>query len=100
MRKALATVALAGGLVLAPVATAPALAAAPVTAPVLANNIDDTDKDEFGNRDGDDDSGRYGLMGLLGLAGLFGYKKYKDHRAASGQRVGTVDTDGSGSRRI
>ena len=102
MRKALATAALAGGLVLAPVAAGTALAEAPAPSVVLATgeSTDGTDIDEPGAQDGDDDSGRWGLLGLLGLTGLFGYKKYKDHKAASGSRVGAVDTDGSGSRRI
>ncbi|MCW2606617.1 MAG: hypothetical protein JWO60_1310 [Frankiales bacterium] len=106
MRRALATVAVVGGLALTPLVAQPASAATPHSAPVLATtqgeSTDGTDKDELGvAQDGDDDSGRWGLLGLLGLTGLFGYKKYKDHRAANGgQRVGTVDTDGSGSRRI
>ena len=111
MRRALATTALVGGLALTPLAAAaPAFAAAP-TAVVLATtdkigeqvngSTDGTDIDEPGAQDGDDDSGRWGLMGLLGLGGLFGYKKYKDHRAnTAGQRVGAVDTDGSGSSRL
>ena len=102
MRRALATTALVGGLALTPLTAAPASAEAP-TAVVLAtgNSTDGTDIDEPGAQDGDDDSGRWGLMGLLGLTGLFGYKKYKDHRASTGgQRVGAVDTDGSGSNRI
>ena len=110
MRKALATAALAGGLVLAPVAAAgPAFAAAPALATTnqveeeVNGSTDGTDVDEPGAQDGDDDSGRWGLTGLLGMLGLFGYKKYRDHRAssgASGQRVGVVDSDGSGSTRI
>ena len=96
MRRALATTALVGGLALTPLTAAPASAEAPAAA-VLATGAG-TDIDEPGAQDGDDDSGRWGLMGLLGLTGLFGYKKYKDHRAS--QRVGAVDTDGSGSRRV
>ena len=109
MRRALATTALVGGLALTPLTAAPAAAEAP-SAVVLATtqleqevsgSADGTDVDEPFAQDGDDDSGRWGLMGLLGLTGLFGYKKYKDHRAStSRQRVGVVDTDGSGSNRI
>ena len=105
MRRALATAALVGGVVLTPLAAGTAQAA-PHAAPVLVstqgNSTDSTDSDELGvAQDGDDDSGRWGLLGLLGLGGLFGYKKYKDHQATrSGTAVGGVDTDGTGSRRL
>ncbi|MCW2777973.1 MAG: hypothetical protein JWN17_1698 [Frankiales bacterium] len=102
MRRALATAALVGGVVLTPLAAPPAQAAVPHTAPVLVTSSG-TNVDEPGNNGSDDDSGRWGLAGLLGMLGLFGYKKYKDHRAATtgaGQQVGTVDTDGTGSRRL
>ena len=106
MRRALATAALVGGVVLTPLAAVPAQAAAPHAAPFTSTqgeSTDGTDVDEPGAQDGDDDSGRWGLTGLLGLLGLFGYKTYEDHRASTGragQPVGTVDTDGSGSRRV
>jgi len=98
MRRALATTALTAGIVLggAPLAVSPALAADVVVA-------SQTDTDEPANEDGDDDSGRWGLLGLTGLFGLFGYQKYKEHRAdraATSGPIGDVDSDGSGSRRV
>jgi hypothetical protein len=102
MRRALATAALVGGVVLTPLVATPAQAVAPHAAPVLATGSG-TNIDEPGDNGSDDDSGRWGLAGLLGLTGLFGYKKYKDSRASSGSQgrpVGGVDTDGTGSRRI
>lgn len=65
------------------------------------------DNDEPLSQDNQDDTGKYGLAGLTGLLGLFGYKKYKDHRATTaratgttGGKIGGVDNDGSGSRRV
>ncbi len=102
MRRALATAALVGGVVLTPAVVAGSAHAAPVLTNTQGESVDSVDKDELGAaQDGDDDSGRWGLAGLLGLTGLFGYKKYRDHQASrSGAAVGGVDTDGSGSRRL
>ena len=74
MRKAIASTALAGGLILAPLTAvaAPAYAAGP-SAVVAASS----------QSNGDDNSGRWGLAGLAGLLGLFGYKKYKAYRATT-----------------
>ena len=97
MRRALATTALAAGVV---------LGVAPLAAPALADTVvvaSETDSDEPAAEDGNDDTGKYGLIGLSGLFGLFGYKKYKEHRAARQQTtgpIGDVDGDGSGSRRV
>ncbi len=103
MRRALATTALAAGI---------ALAGAPFAAPALADDVPsttlvasetDTDTDEPLAEDGNDDTGKYGLIGLTGLFGLFGYKKYRDHRATRQRTagpIGSVDDDGSGSRRV
>ncbi len=106
MRRALAAVGIVGAVAFTPLAATPAFAAPAYTDVVVAQSAD-TDGDELGNSDGDDDTGRYGLMGLLGLLGLFGYKKYKEHQASRttqtttrGGNVGDVDSDGSGSRRI
>ena len=110
MRRALAAAGIVGAVAFTPLAAAPAFAAPAHTDVVVAQEAE-TDGDELGNKDGDDDTGRYGLMGLLGLLGLFGYKKYKEHRAAQATQtrstgttgtgtVGDVDGDGSGSRRI
>jgi hypothetical protein len=94
MRRTLASAALLGGLTLGGlgVTAAPALASTTDASVVLAA---DTSDENSG-----DDTGKWGLAGLAGMLGLFGYKKYKDHRAASGTRIGGVDTDGSGSRRV
>ena len=94
MRRTLATAALAGGLVLggAGVLATPALASP--DAAVLA--VVDTE----GTTDNEDDTGKWGLAGLAGMLGLFGYKKYKASRPTGGTRVGGVDSDGSGSRRV
>ncbi len=105
MRTALATAAAAGVLALAPLTAVPAHAAPVGTAVgVHATTQNGTDVDEPLAKDGNDDTGKYGLAGLAGLLGLFGYKKYRDHRAgttaAAGGRIGTVDGDGSGSTRI
>lgn len=104
MRRALAAAGIVGAVAFTPLVAAPAFAAPAYTDVVVAQEAE-TDGDELGNKDGDDDTGRYGLMGLLGLLGLFGYKKYKEHQASRdttnrGGSVGDVDTDGSGSRRI
>ena len=106
MRRALAAAGIVGAVAFTPLAATPAFAAPAHTDVVVAQSAD-TDGDELGNKDGDDDTGRYGLMGLLGLLGLFGYKKYKEHQASRttqttnrGGSVGDVDSDGSGSRRI
>lgn len=99
MRRALAKAGIVGALALTPLAAViPAHAAPPVqTQPQDSVDIDEPALPE----DGEDDSGKYGLIGLSGMLGLFGYKKYRDHKAAQGgTRVGGVDTDGSGSKRI
>jgi len=102
MRRALATAGVTGVLALAPFATAPASAAAPTTATPV--HTQSTDKDEPLAKDGNDDTGKYGLIGLTGMLGLFGYKKYRDaqgtRRSEAGQPIGTIDTDGTGSSRI
>jgi hypothetical protein len=108
MRRALAAAGIVGAIAFTPLAAAAPAFAAPASTEVVVAQEAETDGDELGNKDGDDDTGRYGLMGLLGLFGLFGYKKYKEHRAAQTRTQGTtgtgtvgdVDGDGSGSRRI
>jgi hypothetical protein len=82
MRRALATVTIAGTVALVPfTATLAAADDSLAVGPVLSST-EDPDTDEPASQDGDDDTGKYGLIGLSGLLGLFGYKKYKDHRAA------------------
>lgn len=102
MRRALVMALLAGGITLAgPVTTGVAQAAGPSTAVLTQTPSPGVDIDEPLSQDGDDDTGRYGLVGLSGLLGLFGYKKYQQHRTSTqGKRVGGVDTDGSGSQRV
>lgn len=94
MRRALATVTVAGAVALVPFTAAPAAADdqvddAPRT--VVAQAADDAD--EYGD---------WGLLGLTGLFGLFGYKKYKDYRAASRRTARAEGTDETGgtSRRV
>jgi hypothetical protein len=92
MRRALATVTIAGAVALVPFTAATASAdstSAGVT--VLAEDVD-----EPLENDGDDDTGKYGLIGLTGLFGLFGYKKYKEHRATT-TRSTTTGTHGDGT---
>jgi len=100
MRRALATAAIAGAVALVPLT---AVAAAADQSRVAAGGVvasqDDTDKDEPLEQDGDDDTGKYGLIGLSGLFGLFGYKKYKDHQATRATATGTDGTTGT-SRRV
>lgn len=102
MRRALATTALAAGVVLGgPLLAAAALADGADSTAVVASSVD---VDEPLERDQDDDTGKYGVVGLTGLLGLFGYKKYKEHRATrttgTTGPIGDVDGDGSGSRRV
>lgn len=79
MRSALMTASIVGVLVLVPFTAASASADAPVAAPVLAQSSGPgTDTDEPALQDGNDDTGKYGLIGLSGLLGLFDYKKYRD----------------------
>ena len=96
MRRALATATIAGAVALVPLTTVAASADdAPIAAGVLASQ-DDTDKDEPALQDGDDDSGKYGLIGLSGLLGLFGYKKYREHSAS--RTTTTTGTNGTSTR--
>ena len=100
MRRALATVTIAGAVALVPFTAAAASTGDTLAGPVLTQSEADT---EPLDEDGDDDSGKYGLIGLSGLFGLFGYKKYKEHRASSAQAsrtTGTAATDSSSSRRV
>lgn len=91
MRSALMTASIVGVLVLVPFTAASASADAPVAAPVLAQSSGPgTDTDEPALQDGNDDTGKYGLIGLSGLLGLFGYKKYRDHVAQT-RNTGNVD---------
>jgi len=104
MRRALATATIAGAIALVPFTAATASADDSLAAPALTQTQDEgtgneTDNDEPGAKDGDDDTGKYGLIGLTGLLGLFGYKKYKDHQAS--RTTGTTGTDGTTtSRRV
>jgi hypothetical protein len=100
MRRALATVTIAGAVALVPFTATNAFAdGAPAGTSVLATA---EDVDEPLEQDGDDDTGKYGLIGLSGLFGLFGYKKYKEHRAATARTTttGTDGTTGGTSRRV
>ena len=93
MRRALATVTIAGAVALVPFTATNAFAdGASAGTTVLATA---EDVDEPLEQDGDDDTGKYGLIGLSGLFGLFGYKKYKEHRAATTRS--TTGTTGDGS---
>ena len=99
MRRALATVTLAGAVALVPLTSLAASADEPVAAGAVLTQ-ENEDSDEPLEQDGDDDTGKYGLIGLTGMLGLFGYKKYKDHQAARTTRTdGTDGTDGT-SRRV
>lgn len=95
MRRALATATIAGAIALVPF-TAATATAAPATAPVLTQSSEPgtnpTDDDEPLTQDGNDDTGKYGLIGLSGLFGLFGYKKYKEHQAARSTNNGPDGT--------
>jgi hypothetical protein len=112
MRRALATVTIAGAVALVPFTATTAFADStsagttvlaeaeqPVEEEVLN---EDVEVDEPLEQDGDDDTGKYGLIGLSGLFGLFGYKKYKEHRAATTRSTGTTGdgTTGGSSRRV
>ena len=90
MRRALATVTIAGAVALVPF-TAIAASADDSVAQDVVLAQEPEDRDEPLEQDGDDDTGKYGLIGLSGMLGLFGYKKYKDHQAA---RTTTTRTDG------
>ena len=100
MRRALATATLVGAVALVPATAATAFAddrTAPTT--VLASSTG-TDVDEPALEDGNDDSGKWGLVGLSGLFGLFGYKKYREHTAArttGTQGTGTTGTGNTGN---
>lgn len=100
MRRALATVTIAGAVALVPFTAATASAdTTPAAGSVLAQESE-VDEDEPLADDGNDDTGKYGLIGLTGLFGLFGYKKYRDHRAArTTGTTGTTGPDGT-SRRV
>jgi MYXO-CTERM domain-containing protein len=41
----------------------------------LGDGDGDGNRADAGDRDGDDDSGKWGLLGLLGLAGLLGLRR-------------------------
>lgn len=100
MRRALATATIAGAVALVPFS---ALAASADDTPAAGSVVaqqDDTDKDEPLEQDGDDDTGKYGLIGLSGMLGLFGYKKYKDHRAATTRATGTDGNADGTSRKV
>jgi hypothetical protein len=101
MRRALATVTIAGSVALVSFTAATAVAddTTAVAGSVLSQQ-DDVDRDEPLTDDGNDDAGKYGLIGLTGLLGLFGYKKYKDHRAHTTGRTDTDGTAGGTSRRV
>lgn len=101
MRRALATTGLLGVVALSGVG----LGAGPAAATTLVSHsgttlAQDVDSDEPVSQDGDDDTGKYGLIGLTGMLGLFGYRHLKNVRSRSTGPIGTVDTDGSGSTRI
>ena len=101
MRRALATVTIAGAVALVPFTATTAFAdstSAGIT--VLAEA--EVDAEPVLSEDGEDDTGRYGLIGLTGLFGLFGYKKYKEHRAATTRATGATGdgTTGGTSRRV
>ena len=101
MRRALATVTIAGAVALVPFTATTAFAdSSSVGSTYLAEA--EVDVDEPLEEDGDDDTGKYGLIGLTGLFGLFGYKKYKEHRAATTRTTGTTGdgTTGGTSRRV
>ena len=102
MRKRIATTLLLSALTLG----APALAGTALAAPAIAGSATSdvvlaqtplpgtgVDTDEPLSNDGQDDTGKYGLIGLSGLLGLFGYRKYKQlHRQG---HVGVVDQGSS-----
>jgi len=101
MRRALATVTIAGAVALVPFTAAPAFADSSSAGTTVLATAEDVD--EPLEADGDDDTGKYGLIGLSGLFGLFGYKKYKEHRAATrSTSTGTTGdgTTGGSSRRV
>lgn len=83
MRRTLATATIAGAIAFVPV-TATIAIAEENQGPVVAQS--ETDQDEPALQDGNDDTGKYGLIGLSGLLGLFGYKKYRDHRTTQQRR--------------
>lgn len=72
--------------------------AASASGPVHSSNgllvsQNNPDVDEPALQDGNDDTGKYGLIGLSGMLGLFGYKKYRNgqsHRTTDG----TPNVDG------
>lgn len=100
MRSALATTGLAGALALAGlgVGAGPVLAQdTPADTSRVAQGVD---VDEPASQDGDDDTGKYGLIGLTGMLGLFGYRHYKTRTGRTTGPIGGIDTDGSGSRRV
>ena len=97
MRRALATVTIAGAVALVPFTALSASADETAVAAGVVLTQDSEDVDEPLEQDGDDDTGKYGLIGLTGLLGLFGYKKYKEHQAS--RTTGTDGTDGT-SRRV
>ncbi len=80
MRRALATVTIAGAVALVPFTAATASADTTLATGSVIAQDSDVDVDEPLAEDGNDDTGKYGLIGLTGLFGLFGYKKYRDHR--------------------
>jgi hypothetical protein len=101
MRRALATVTIAGAVALVPFTATTAFAdSTSAGTTVLAEA--EVDAEPVLSEDGEDDTGRYGLIGLTGLFGLFGYKKYKEHRAATTRTTGTTGdgTTGGTSRRV
>ncbi len=100
MRRALATVTIAGAVALVPFTAAPAFADSSSASTTVLAEAEDVD--EPLEEDGDDDTGKYGLIGLTGLFGLFGYKKYKEHRAATARTTGTTGDGSTGgtSRRV
>jgi MYXO-CTERM domain-containing protein len=66
-------------------------------APAMAQGTTATDTGvvtDTRDRDGDDDSGKWGLLGLLGLAGLLGLKRrdrddHRDNRSTTGTTTGS-----------
>ena len=93
MRRALATAAVAGALVLVPLTATAATAEQSVAGgPVLSQTGPDVDEPAL--QDGNDDTGKYGLIGLSGMLGLFGYKNFREHQAAR-----TSDSTDGTSRR-
>ncbi len=96
MRRTLATGGLLAVVVLSGVSGAGPAAASthvPHSGITLAQSVD---SDEPLSQDGDDDTGKYGLIGLTGLVGLFGYRHLKTVRSRNTKPSGT---DGSGSTR-